>query len=456
MKIFILCLIVSVNSLTLADVKNDKKNVAEKKLESVAIDKSSDSKSKRAAPHVSGVYHGPSYKYLPPSSISSYDSYSGGVGNSGVHVSGIGSGHHSSGIFHGLGYVPSSSYHSSGHQGLDFISHYTGHGSSHHSGGFKGSVGSNSGATFSVGRPHSYAIGHGYSSSAGVGYKSHSLSATSGGSGSSYHYSKGNSGSFTSPASSGFGSVHGLRNSHGTNMAEVHHGDHVHNGDQEHIYIISSGYGGLRNSDGGAVSGGQKETHEVPKTSYLPPIQQHLLPSSSYGVPLTNSGESYNTKYHGQPSGVLEHGPAYAAGHKGLGYFGFTSNKPQVLHTSITGTSFQQPSYSKAPFKPSTFLGAKYEGSVKNDAPGQQYLPPSSVSGDITGYDNTVSSGSESINYQEPSYQQTIEVQNTSVHEPDSAYLPPKNNDVSFNELPSAPSGNYLPPINTYGVPYSH
>lgn len=451
----------------LADVENAKESVAEKQKEVLASDKSSDSKPKRDASHVSGVYHGPSYKYLPPSSISSYDTYSGGVGSSGgysgSHSSGLGgrgqnnlgfssSGHHSSGSFHGLGYAPSSSYHTSGHHGLGLITnnHYASHGSS--SGSYKGGVGTLGHGDFAIVRPHTYATGHGYSSSgsttSGIGYKSHSFGGSNVGSGSAYHYSKGISGSFSSPSSTGFGSGHGVGNSHGSTSVGVHHGDHVHNGGQEHIYVISSGTTGV----GGPTSLG----HKVPTASYLPPVQQHPLPSSSYGVPITTTGDSYNTKYHSQASGVFDHGPAYAAGHKGLGHFGFTSNKPQVLHTSITGSSFKQPSYSKAPFKPSTFLGAKYEGGANNDAPGQQYLPPSGVGSDSTGYDYPIPSGSGSLNFHEPSYQQTVEVQSTSVHEPENAYLPPSNNEGSFHELPSAPGGSYLPPSNAYGVPYSN
>ncbi|XP_065365725.1 hornerin [Calliphora vicina] len=493
MKLFYCCLFAGVFCLALADVKhvNVKESAVEKKVDAVATDKSSDSKPKRDASHLSGVYHGPSYKYLPPSSISSsYDSYSGSLGNSagysGGHISGVGggyssggigigrghnhvgfssSGHYNSGASHGLGYAPASSYHGSGHHGLGFTSsgHYAGHGANQHSGGFKGGAGSHSGAAFGHGdfsavRPHSYAVGHGYSSSgsstSGLGYKSHSHNlggANAGsGSGSGYHYSKGISGSFPAPSSSGFGSAQGFSSSHASGLAEVHHGDHVHNGGQEHIYVISNGPSGYGNSHG-AVSVG----HEVPTGSYLPPVQQHPLPSSSYGVPISTVGDSYNTKYHSQQSAVIEHGPAYAAGHKGLGHFGFAASKPQVLHTSITGSGFKQPSYSKAPFKPSEFLGAKYEGAAHNDAPGQQYLPPSGVGSDTTGYDYSIPSGS-SVSYPEPSYQQTVEVQSTSVHEPDSAYLPPNNNEGSFNELPSAPSGNYLPPSNSYGVPYSH
>ncbi|KNC23534.1 hypothetical protein FF38_14439 [Lucilia cuprina] len=482
------CLLAAVFSVALADVKHVKESAVEKKVEALASDKSSDSKPKRDASHVSGVYHGPSYKYLPPSSISSsYDTYSGSVG-SGGHISGVGggyssggfghnhhgfssSGHHSSGASHGLGYAPSASYHGSGNHGLGFTSssHYTGHGSALHSGGFKGGVSSHKGVSFGhndfANRPHSYATGHGYSSSgsssSGVGYKlhSHSLGAANSGSGSGYHYS--------SPASSGFGSSHGFSSSHGSGVADVHHGDHVHNGAQEHIYVISSGPSGFGNSHGSA-SVGQQGGHEVPTGSYLPPVHQHPLPSSSYGVPIATVGDSYNTKYHSQISSVKDHGPAYAAGHKGLGHFSFAankpqvlhtsitgSNKPQVLHTSITGSSFNQPSYSKAPFKPSEFLGAKFEGSTYNEAPGHQYLPPSGVGTDTTGYDYPIPSGS-SINFQEPSYQQTVEVQTTSVHEPESSYLPPNNHEGSFNEISSAASGNYLPPSNTYGVPYSH
>ncbi|XP_023309487.2 hornerin [Lucilia cuprina] len=439
MKIFCCCLLAAVFSVALADVKHVKESAVEKKVEALASDKSSDSKPKRDASHVSGVYHGPSYKYLPPSSISSsYDTYSGSVG-SGGHISGVGggyssggfghnhhgfssSGHHSSGASHGLGYTPSASYHGSGNHGLGFTSssHYTGHGSALHSGGFKGGVSSHKGVSFGhndfASRPHSYAAGHGYSSSGssstGVGYKLHT---------------------------------------------------HSLGGAQEHIYVISSGPSGFGNSHGSASGG-----HEVPTGSYLPPVQQHPLPSSSYGVPFATVGDSYNTKYHSQISSVKDHGPAYAAGHKGLGHFSFAankpqvlhtsitgSNKPQVLHTSITGSSFNQPSYSKAPFKPSEFLGAKFEGSAYNEAPGQQYLPPSGVGTDTTGYDYPIPPGS-SINFQEPSYQQTVEVQTTSVHEPESSYLPPNNHEGSFNEISSAASGNYLPPSNTYGVPYSH
>lgn len=502
-------------SLAQADVSE---KLAEKNVDK-ASDKSSDSKPKRDASFLAGgsSYHGPSYKYLPPSQIASvYDSYSSGhggsfgsgssghgasfgSGSSGHRYHGHGFGHHAglgggvkfSGVSHGFGSAasyPSGGHYYAGNSGSGSHGYAggvsgLGHVSSHGFAGGRGGQGASSG--------HSYVIGHGIGSSAaghgsfgsshsfggsGLGHKvvttsaavpSYTLSAghvgASAGAASGYHYAKGISGSLPAggSGSSGFGghghSSHGFSgqgfsgqgfsdqgfSGQGFSGHEVHHSDHVHNGNQEHHYIVStsqdSGVGVGVGAQSGSVDSGYH--YESPAATYIPPA----VPSTSYGVPLTSVGPSYTNKYNG---GSSDDAPVYAAGHKGLGHFGFTANKPNVLHTSFVDSGFKTPTYTKIPFKPSTFLGAKFEGSsvgVDGHQPSQQYLPPSGVGADSNGYDYPVPSGA-GLQYTETNYQGSNDGGALNAQQPEATYLPP-------HDISSSPNANYLPPT---GNAYPH
>ncbi|XP_059222434.1 uncharacterized protein LOC131993994, partial [Stomoxys calcitrans] len=397
--------------------------------------------------------------------------YAGGVGS--VKLSGGGHGYSGASSFpshgfaggHGHGYSGSSSA-SHGYSGASYPSHshsggysYSGssgagsHGYSGASHSFGGghSVGSSAGHGYSGGAGHSHShgyptssLGHKTVSSAGHGYALSAGHIGSGaGLGSGYHYAKGISGSLPATSSLGHGysghghsshdfSGHGIAAAVGAASASSHddHHHHVHNGNQEHQFVVANaGHDAGFDGHSGASDSGYH--FEAPSHTYLPPP----VPSSSYGVPLGTIGSSYSPKYHDTP--------AYAAGHKGLGHFGFTNNKPNALHTSFIDSGFKTPAYSKVPFKPSTFLGSKFEGSSAQ-APSQQYLPPSGVGAESTGYDYPVPTG-PALQFGDHSFQGQALEGSTSSHQPESTYLPP-------HEVAATPSASYLPPTgNSYG-----
>ncbi|XP_075155973.1 uncharacterized protein LOC142229309 [Haematobia irritans] len=386
-------------------------------------------------------------------------SYSGGHGYAG-----------SSSGSHGYSSGGSGSH---GYSGASYPTHsYAGGHSTTGSHGYSGSSTGSHGYTGSSYPSHSYSGGHstgshsysgghspshGFSSSS-VGHKvvpsisvgpSYSLSAghvgTGAGLGGGYHYAKGISGSLPAASSAGHGfsghssATHGYTGHgivSGVSGHDDHHHHHVHNGNQEHHYIVSA----LGHDSGISHSGASDQGYqfENPSNTYLPPA----VPSNSYGVPLATVGSGYSTKH--QNSGY--DAPVYAAGHKGLGHFGFTNNKPNTLHTSFIGSDFKTTSYSKVPFKPSTFLGAKFEGSATSGAavgPSQHYLPPSGVAGDSVGYDYPVPTG-PALQFNDQSFQTAVDT-GTSNHQPESTYLPP-------HEATATPSASYLPPTgNSYG-----
>ena len=456
--------------MAFADIKYEE-NVVEK-----VYSQKSESKPKRDASLSLGGYHGPSYKYLPPSSVTSYDSYIGslrpssgifgmyntgngnsfgGTGHKSGHFGSVSQGNQNSGIVHSVGYSPKNSYQSNNHHGLVYTTtHSMGHGSVPQLSVTKGNDGSlNSGSSghagFTSGRINTNTLGHRYSISGYNGPKPNSHFIIGGHLGQSenygnkYYHPKVMSGSFSPYDISGHSFDHTLGSSQGVDLTEVHHGDHVHNGGQEHLYNVPSGSTNFE--------GGHQGVVEVPSVSYLPPVRQHPLPSSSYEVPIENVGDIYKKQFNQYTS--VTQGPTYAAGHKGLGHFSFISNKPQVLHTSISGLSFKQPPSSKAPFKPSTFLGVKYE-ETSNDNFGSQQRLPTTLVHDITGYDYPIPTDS-SVIYQQDNYAQSLEVPSASLREPDSTYQTPNSSESSLKEITS-PIGHYLPPDNNYEDIYSH
>ncbi|XP_061390108.1 hornerin [Musca vetustissima] len=488
-------------------VRADISDKLEKKSVDQASDKSSDAKPKRDASFLvgnHGSYHGPSYKYLPPSPgvASSYDSYSGssslGGGHHHRHHSSLGGGLKFVGVSHGSypgSYASGPSYTSSlGGHGSGFGHAIKSSGPSYVIGGHGVGHGASSSSSFGAG--HGYA--HGFSSGPKVitAVPSYSLSAGHIGAGSGlaggYHYSKGISGSLPTlggghggfGGSSGVG--HGISSGHGGfsssgighavssghggfssssgaghaisgfggsgfsaqggyssgGHSEVHHSDHVHNGNQEHHYIVSTTN---QNSGVATQSSDSGYQYEAPAATYLPPV----IPSNSYGLPISAVSATYTPQY--QDSG--DEAPVYAAGHKGLGHFSFTSNKPNVLHTNFIGSGFKTPSYSKVPFKPSTFLGTKFEGSSSSssgagagvESPNQQYLPPSSggSASEASGYDYPIPSGA-TLEYHDTSYQSDAGLGNH--QQPEANYLPPHDSSAT-------PNANYLPPS---GSSYGH
>ncbi|TMW48000.1 hypothetical protein DOY81_006915 [Sarcophaga bullata] len=459
-------LLAGIFCLAFADIKYEE-NIVEK----VNTQKRSESKPKRDASLLLGGYHGPSYKYLPPSSVTSYDThigsltpssgifgmYNSGNGNNYGHKSGhfgsLAQGNQNSGIVHSVGYTPKNSYQSNNHHDSGYTTiHSTGHGSVPQLSGTKGNDGSLSSGSFdhggfTSGRINTNTFGHKYSISGYNGFKPNSHFIIGGHLGQSssfgnrYYHPKVLSGSFPSSDFSGHGFDHILGSSQPVDLTEVHHGDHVHNGGQEHLYNVPSRSTNFENGHQGII--------ELPSVSYSTPVRQHPLPSSSYEVPIENVGDIYKKKINQYAS--VTQGPTYAAGHKGLGHFSFISNKPQVLHTSISGLSFQQPSPSKAPFKPSTFLGAKYEETSNDNFVSQQRLPPTLVR-DITGYDYPIPPDS-SVMYQQDNYAQSLEVPSASIREPDSTYQSPNSNESSFKDITLPVGHYYLPPDNNFEDP---
>ncbi|XP_064539702.1 hornerin [Drosophila montana] len=405
----------------------------------------------------SGIYHGPSHKYLPPAASAGYDSTyatlhgNGLASSSGFDFASLDTDnsqqqqqqqyhhhHHYShqphtyqslASHHGHGrpvYISSSSagggsaagggYHhrqqapkvetyivqtSSGH------GHGPGPGNGHQGHGFGGG--------------YKYAgHGGGYLSLLGGAHKQHGGGAGGGG-GSTYllatpsysssSSSHGSGAGFSLGQHASLGSSHGL--GHGLNLGAQHYASGLGHGleQQEHT--------------GFSFEGG-------------PSIHYKQQPLSSYGVPLL-AGYEHSTGQHEVAQEELhqqhktqtdQQTPAYALGHKGLGHFSYTSSKPLALNTDIHHGGAPDEhnelfaELSKSPFKPSAFLGAKHESSV-----GFDFATPSAQS---TGYDYAA----PALLYGAPGQSGDSA---TPIFEPESTYLPP----VSSYGAPATPTHSY-------------
>ncbi|KAH8351270.1 hypothetical protein KR084_003769 [Drosophila pseudotakahashii] len=413
-------------------------------------------------------YHGPSHKYLPPTYENhlNFGSYHGNpLGSSGGGYSEYSShgGHHSSGSH---GYASSSS---------------GGHGRPYHFGGspkietyiVQASGASSYGHNF-PGQGHgiSHGISHGINQGIHHGH----------GSGLGYKYA---------PSSSAASYLNLLGNNHKTStyvvatpeFTESSHGIGYGSG-QVHRPTYSPSYGnsfghdishqisshepaghslehnldhnsehGLRHALGrGHSSGGHRfAQHPLPQPavehsgySYDAPATPFGkgLPLSSYGVPLIPGYDHQETSLQepGVQVQVLEQEqkddhreqeretPVYALGHKGLGHFSYTASKPQALHTDVlSGAHPGDLDLSKAPFKPSAFLGAKHE----------------SGSNSISGYDYATPSSSFLQAPSSPGYDYPA---------PGQLYGPPGHSGDSATPI-FEPEATYLPPASSYGPP---
>ncbi|XP_034650085.1 hornerin [Drosophila subobscura] len=485
----------------------------------------------------SGLYHGPSHKYLPPgpSHSSSYDSGFGYA--SALHGNGLSSssgydfghadttlesygGHHYGGhSSHGRPhYISSSSGNSGGSGGIGGGHHHqgpkvetyivqtsggsgSGHGHSYHGHGSSHGPIHGHGHGQGYGYSHGYGQGHGsgLSSGSGLGYKYSSHGSTGGGGGggylnllgghkpsstylvagpeyshSSHHGGSAGAGArpsyaFSSPHSSaGHGFSHGF--GHGLSHGPSHGYALEHGSSHGHAieHALEQGLShALSLGHGGAQLGGY--AHLAPSTH--PSLEHHLggeetsgysyeapsigfgksQPLSSYGVPLLPGYEHQQHPQHPLPDQVQvqvveeqehkaeqaaeEHQtPVYALGHKGLGHFSYTASKPQALHTDVLSSSgghhhsndISLNELSKAPFKPSAFLGAKHEpssgpgsgpGSGYDYAtPSNQYLQPPTSSG----YD--YQAPPQQVLYGAPGHSGDSA---TPIFEPEATYLPP-------------------------------
>ncbi|ALC49730.1 CG11382 [Drosophila busckii] len=414
----------------------------------------------------SGYYHGPSHKYLPPaggSSSSFESSYAALHGNS------LGGG--SSFDYADLSTHSSPHYHHYSHQphGAAYSSH--GHGYApvrpvylSSSGGAGAGAGSYYHQRPKSPKVETYIVqtsnghGHGGHGGHGAGYAEHGHSSSLGG---SYKYLGHGGGSSSSsnyynllahkPHSSS--SSYLLANPSASHSNSHHYHGHGH-GHAHFAPVLSHGLGHEEHAAG--------YSYEAPASVHFHKQQQ--APISSYGVPLLPAG--YEHSQHGLESEhVHEHvehvesehahktesqPPAYALGQKGLGHFSYTASKPHALNTdvhqysSISGSSSspnaigsgheQQQQHelfaelSKAPFKPSAFLGAKHESSLGYDyaTPTTQYLQPPTASGfDYQGNQAALLYGAAEAA--------------TPIFEPESTYLPP----VSSYGAPTAPTHNY-------------
>ncbi|XP_017157110.1 hornerin [Drosophila miranda] len=461
----------------------------------------------------SGLYHGPSHKYLPPgpSHSSSYDSGFGYAST--LHGNGLSSssgydfghadttlesygGHHYGGhSSHGRPhYISSSSGSGHHHQGPKVETYIvqtsggsaSGHGHSYHGHGPSHGHG--------YGYSHGYGQGHGSGSGSGsgLGYKYSSHGSTGGGVGGGYlnllgghkpsstylvagpEYSHsshhGGSGAGARPSyaissqhsSTGHGFSHGFGHGLSHGPSHGHSLEHVSNHGHALEHALEQGLShALSLSHGGAQLGGYP--HHAP--SAHPALEHHLggeetsgysydapsigfgksPPLSSYGVPLLPGYEHQQHPQHPLPDQVQvqvleeqelkaeqaaeEHQtPVYALGHKGLGHFSYTANKPQALHTDVLSNSgghhhsndISLNELSKTPFKPSAFLGAKQEPSSGSGydyaTPSNQYLQPPTSSG----YD--YQAPPPQVLYGAPGHSGDSA---TPIFEPEATYLPP-------------------------------
>ncbi|XP_030381457.1 hornerin [Scaptodrosophila lebanonensis] len=432
----------------------------------------------------SSHYHGPSHKYLPPaSSVLGYEggSYSSLHGNGLASSHGLDFGSLDADNYH-LGHQPQPSphhhqshHHVSAHRPLYHhapkVETYIVQTSSHGHGGGHG-------LGHGIGTGHSVSLGHGHAAHGGYKLSPHIGSSSIGGGGggstlsllgghklhtgfmlpSSLHryggeYSYSGHQSKPSFASSSHTSSHGpslsLSHGHGSNLGLNHvaldlsghsHGSSSSSGSGYHYSPTLS-----HELESHHVHGGAQESsgysYDVPSLAF----GAGSKPISSYGVPLL-SGYDHEPKEE-STAGVSSHGqheheqaPAYALGQKGLGHFTYTASTPHALHTDIIGlTSHHQSDegahsvsmhehndhtveLSKAPFKPSAFLGAKHESSSDGhdsqsydfDAANTQYVQ-APIS---TGYDYQPST----VLYGAPTHSGDSA---TPIFEPEATYLPP-------------------------------
>ncbi|XP_022219186.2 hornerin [Drosophila obscura] len=483
----------------------------------------------------SGLYHGPSHKYLPPgpSHSSSYDSGFGYA--SALHGNGLSSssgydfghadstlesygGHHYGGhSSHGRPHYSSSSssggfgggfgggHHHQGPKVETYIVQTSGGSGSGHGHGYHGhgpSHGPSHGTGHTYGYSHGYGQGHGSGSGsvsgAGLGYKYASHGSTGGGGGGGYlsllgghkpsstylvagpeyshssHHggSAGGRPSYaisSSHSSAGHGFSHGF-GGHGLSHGPSHGHALEHGSSHGHAIeqALEQGLSHALSLGHGAVQLGGY-AHQGPSSH--PSLEHHLggeetsgysyeapsigfgksPPLSSYGVPLLPGYEHQQHPQHPLPDQVQvqvleeqehkaeqaaeEHQtPIYALGHKGLGHFSYTASKPQALHTDVLSNGgggggghhhsndISLNELSKAPFKPSAFLGAKHETSSGSGAgydyatPSNQYLQPPTSSG----YD--YQTPPQQVLYGAPGHSGDSA---TPIFEPEATYLPP-------------------------------
>ncbi|KAL7743117.1 hypothetical protein ACLKA6_015035 [Drosophila palustris] len=359
----------------------------------------------------SGIYHGPSHKYLPPPAVTAgYESTYGSL-----HGNGLAS---SSG-FDFASLDTDNSHHHYNHQYNNHHGHGQGHGHGH---GHGRPVYISSPA---IGYHHHQQQQHQHrpkvetyivhtSPAAGHAHHQQGLGVGLGlGLGGGYKYAAGSSGGFLNLLSSGHkhqgGSTYLLTTpTYSPSRPSLQHLEH-----QDHS--SSSGY------------------------SYEAPTVHFKQPLSSYGVPILPNYEHATHHHLAEEEEAAQHQlehthqhnkhgdqqtpPAYALGHKGLGHFSYTASKPHALNTDI----HHQQEEEVAPFKPSAFLGAKHEPSQGFDfatptaSGSHQFLqPPTSA-----GYD---------------------------YHAPSVLYGAPGQSGDSAAPI-FEPESTYLPPVSSYGAP---
>lgn len=419
-----------------------------------------------------GIYHGPTHKYLPPVA-SGYESTYGSLHGNGLasssgfdfasldtdnthhyhHFS-----HHHHAPQHQSQYASSHGAHGHGHARPVYVSAAGGGASYHHrqqapkvetyivqtsNGGAHGhgahhsSHGLGNGLGSSVGSIGGYkyaghGAGSGSSSSAGTSF----LSLLSGGGGAHKQYGGGSSATYLL-ATPSYAHVQRPSLSHGLSLGGAHH--------------LAP-----------ALTHGLEQEEHTGGYSYEAPSVHFKQPLSSYGVPLLPGYEHSQhaveeelaepQQHHEQHEHQSEHAhkshlggdqqtPVYALGHKGLGHFTYTSSKPHALNTDIhhlaatSGVSVADHNelvaeLTKAPFKPSAFLGAKHEPSQGYEyaTPSTQYLQPPTA----TGYDYPA----PSVLYGAPGQSGDSA---TPIFEPESTYLPP----VTSYGAPATPTHSY-------------
>ncbi|EDW66230.1 uncharacterized protein Dvir_GJ15912 [Drosophila virilis] len=394
----------------------------------------------------SGIYHGPSHKYLPPAAIGA-----GGYESTYATLHGNGLASSSGFDFASLDTDNSQQqqqyhhhHHHYSHQPHTYqsLASHHGHGrpvyiSSSSAGGYHhrpqapkvetyivqtsssgGGHGHGPGPSHGPGRgQQGHGLGGGYKYAGhGGGYLSllggaHKQHGGGGGGSSTYLLatpSYSSSSSSSGSHGSGAGYSLGLGHGHGHGLAHSLGGQHFASGLEQH------------------------EHYEGPSSIHYKQQQ----PLSSYGVPLQpgyehssqlDSAEEELQQHHHQQQLPAEHGaahktqqeqqtPAYALGHKGLGHFSYTSSKPLALNTDIHPAGGHQEhnelfaELSKTPFMPSAFLGAKPEPSV-----GFDFATPSAQT---TGYDYSA----PAVLYGAPGQSGDSA---TPIFEPESTYLPP-------------------------------
>ncbi|XP_037931399.1 uncharacterized protein LOC119666189 [Teleopsis dalmanni] len=445
MNLFILLCI----SLCPAPIWTASKTVIKTTDKNVQKNKTVDQKNKReAAAPSKNNYHGPSHKYLPPSSVGGYDLYStqhsNSVGAEGNDITTDVGGRHYDGNV--KTYIVEHIREAGGVSGNVEGSYYYGSSDSH--GSLMGGTAALVDTSFG-GYGHNLAQGNQHGQS-GQKFQSfvipvQNLNTVQG--------SILNNVGTSHAGKGGFGSVD---HSHGNDITRHYsfddslhtHGELARHFSQQpvsnyknsisidsstrfgHVDDIGAGFIHSANNLVAGISNNFGGEHSI--GSYKPNIIHNAQNSPA---DLSSKSKYYDRANFYSTTLLKDETPIYALGHKGLGHFSYISSKPQGLNTNFIGSTHSRRSFnghSKALFNPTAYVGLTFKGSNDYNLISSSYRPQ------ILSYAIPQSSG---YDYQAPTNEYTLPTDSaktvSSIHKPESSYIRPTAPETSYRQSTS-------------------